>query len=262
MNEKNIAKSLSAIIPDRPGAPGISGPNTLELVAKEAASIKEKKDAREIARIKYREKRKLRELEAKQEKRREQHEELAKELGLEVIPDDQTPSEARRIAEQKERVKAIETIEAQAVEPLDVREVAKGSKVGSTALKSALALQGTSRPEITKLLTALNINLSVQLTKQDTANLLACLLTCNEMQLQALMSNKKVPVAIKTVIRRLIDDSRQGDISTIEKLWDRVFGKGPMQLDLPEDQSLEKGLIPNQPISREAYIIIRDTLMK
>lgn len=132
----------------------------------------------------------------------------------------------------------------------------------SSAIRSALQLQGASRPEITKLLTSLNINLSVQLTKQDTANLLACLLTCNHSQLQALMANKKVPVVIKTVIKRLIEDEKLGNIETIEKLWDRIFGKGPMQLSLPEGQQLQTGIIPNQPVSREAYILIRDTLIK
>ena len=51
-------------------------------------------------------------------------------------------------------------------------------------------------------------------------------------------------------------------IETIEKLWDRIFGKGPMQLSLPEGQQLQTGIIPNQPVSREAYILIRDTLIK
>ena len=67
---------------------------------------------------------------------------------------------------------------------------------------------------------------------------------------------------IKTVIKRLLEDTKLGNIETVEKLWDRVFGKGPMQLNLPESQQLETGIIPNMPISREAYIVIRDTLIK
>lgn len=113
-----------------------------------------------------------------------------------------------------------------------------------------------------KLLAGLNINLSVRLTKADTANLLACLLTCNESQLSALMSNKKVPVVIKTVIKRLLEDMRLGNIDTIEKLWDRVFGKGQMLLELPDAQQAQTGILPNVPISREAYIVIRENLIK
>lgn len=262
MKTDKIAQKLADILPSRPVVPGMSNPDTSRLVEQEATRIKLKQDAKELARIKYLEKQRLKNLQAKQEKRQS----LAKELGMEEIPDGQTEFQAKCIAEQQKRVEAIEAIEAQAVEPLKITEIAerhdlsKGSS--SSVIRSALQLQGTSRPEITKLLTSLNINLSIQLTKQDTANLLACLLTCNNSQLQALMTNKKVPVVIKTVIKRLIEDEKLGNIETIEKLWDRIFGKGPMQLNLPEGQQLQTGIIPNQPVSREAYILIRDTLIK
>lgn len=262
MKTDKIAKDLSDILPDRPIVPGMSNPDTSKLVEQEATRIKSKQDAKELARIKYLEKQKLKNLQVKQEKRQS----LAEELGVEEIPDGQTELQAKRIVEQQKRVEAIEALEAQTVEPLKATELAERHDSGkgsySSAIRSALQLQGASRPEITKLLTSLNINLSVQLTKQDTANLLACLLTCNHSQLQALMANKKVPVVIKTVIKRLIEDEKLGNIETIEKLWDRIFGKGPMQLSLPEGQQLQAGIIPNQPVSREAYILIRDTLIK
>lgn len=262
MKTDKIAQKLADILPSRPVVPGMSNLDTSKLIEQEATRIELKQDAKELARIKYIEKQRLKNLQAKQEKRQS----LAEELGVEEIPDGQTEFQAKRIAEQQKRVEAIEAIEAQTVEPLKATELAErhnsGKGLYSSTIYSALQLQGTSRPEITKLLTNLNINLSVQLTKQDTANLLACLLTCNHSQLQALMANKRVPVVIKTVIKRLIEDERLGNIETIEKLWDRIFGKGPMQLSLPEGQQLQTGIIPNQPVSREAYILIRDTLIK
>lgn len=258
MKTDKIAQKLTDILPSRPVVPGMSNPDTSTLVEQEATRIKAKADAKELARIKYLEKQKLKNLKAKQEKRQS----LAEELGVEEIPDGQTELQAKRIVEQQKRVEAIEAIEAQTVQPLDALGLADKTKSYSSTIGKALQLQGTSRPEITKLLTSLNINLSVQLTKQDTANLLACLLTCNNSQLQALMANKKVPVVIKTVIRRLIEDEKLGNIETIEKLWDRIFGKGPMQLSLPEQQRLQTGIIPNVPVSREAYLIIRENLIK
>ena len=262
MKTDKIAKDLSDILPSRPTVPGMSNPDTSKLVEQEATRIKAKADAKELARIKYLEKQRLRNLKAKQQKRQS----LAEELGIEEIPDGQTELQAKRIAEQQKRIDAIEALEAETIEPLEATELAERHNSGkgsySSAIRSALQLQGTSRPEITKLLTSLNINLSAQLTKQDTANLLACLLTCNHSQLQALMANKKVPVVIKTVIKRLIEDEKLGNIETIEKLWDRIFGKGPMQLSLPEGQQLQTGIIPNVPVSREAYLIIRDNLIK
>ena len=262
MKTDKIAQKLADILPSRPVVPGMSNPDTSRLVEQEATRIKAKQDVKELARIKYLEKQRLKNLQAKQEKRQS----LAEELGVEEIPDGQTELQAKRIAEQQKRVEAIEALEAQTVEPLKATELAErhdsGKGTYSSAISSALQLQGASRPEITRLLTSLNINLSVQLTKQDTANLLACLLTCNHSQLQALMTNKKVPVVIKTIIKRLIEDEKLGNIETIEKLWDRIFGKGPMQLSLPEGQQLQTGIIPNVPVSREAYLIIRENLIK
>lgn len=258
MKKDKIAEQLSDILPDRSVVPGLNNPNTERLVEQEASRIKAKSDAKELARIKYLEKQKLKNMKAKEEKRQS----LAEELGIDSIPDGQTEHQAKRIAEQQKRVEAIEAIEAQTVEPLDAVELAETSGSYSSKIGHALQLQGTSRPEVLKLLTSLNINLSVQLTKQDTANLLACLLTCNDAQLTALYNNKKIPIVIKTVIKRLQEDAKLGNIDTVEKLWDRVFGKGQMQLNLPEQQQMQTGIIPNVPISREAYIVIRDTLIK
>ena len=259
MKKDKIAEQLSDILPNRPGVPGNVASST-QLIDKEATRIKAKQDAKEIAHIKYLEKQKLKRLKAKEAERQS----LAKELDICEIPDGQTELQAKRIAEQQKRIEAIEAIEAQVAEPLNPVELAETTKPGlySRNITTALQMQGTTRPEITKLLTSLNINLSIQLTKQDTANLLACLLTCNESQLQALQNNKKVPVAIKIVIKRLLEDMKLGNIETIDHLWDKIFGKGAMQLNLPEAQQLQTGIIPNVPVSREAYIILRDTLIK
>lgn len=258
MKTDKIAQELASILPDSRAAAGISAPDMSKLVEQEAIRIKSKQEAKELALIKYKEKQKLKKLEAKEQKRQS----IAEELGIPEVPAGQTELQARRIAEQQKRVEAVEALEAQTVEPLEISGLAKRGACSPSSVRSALQLQGTSRPEVVKLLTNLNINLSVQLTKHDTANLLACLLTCNEAQLAALYNNKKIPIAIKTVIKRLQEDAKFGNMETIEKLWDRVFGKGQMQLDLPEQQQLQTGIIPNTPVSREAYIIIRDTLLK
>ena len=262
MKQNKIEEQLSSILPTRTQAPSLNRPSasTQASIAKEAASIKAKKDAKELARIKYIEKCRLQREKAKLEEKQS----LAEELGLtqNEAEDLSTKTQIQKVAEQKKRVEAIEAIEAQTVTPLDPVEIAQKSGTYSSKTTQLLQLQGTSRPEIVKLLTSLNINLSVQLTKQDTANLLACLLTCNESQLHALMNNKKIPVVIKTVIKRLIEDMKLGNIETVEKLWDRIFGKGQMQLSLPEQQQLQTGILPNVPMSREAYIVIREALLK
>lgn len=241
MDTDKIEGRLSAILPDAPRLPNMAGVDTQkEAIIKEAASIKRREEAKDLAYIKHKEKQNL--------KRAENGYTNA--------------AQAARIKEHKEKIETIEAIEAETVDPLDVKEVGKRIGADKKIINKALQLQGAARPEIMKLLAGLNINLSVRLTKADTANLLACLLTCNESQLSALMSNKKVPVVIKTVIKRLLEDMRLGNIDTIEKLWDRVFGKGQMLLELPDAQQAQTGILPNVPISREAYIVIRENLIK
>ena len=206
--------------------------------AQAQSTAKAKASARELAQLKYKERARMRNAEAQEDK--------------------------ERVKEAEERIETIEAIEEQnSRSTLDVAELAKVTPASEypQMVKKALQLQGTSRPEIVKLLNSLNINLSVQLSKQDTANLLACLLTCNESQLQALLKNPKVPVVIKTVIKRMMEDMKLGNIDTVERLWDRIFGKGAMQLNLPEQTQTQTGILPNTPLSREAYIIIRETLI-
>ena len=121
---------------------------------------------------------------------------------------------------------------------------------------------GTTQTDVVKMLTGLGINANIYLTRSDTYNLLSCLLTCNETQLQAIYNNPKTPLAIKTVVLRLIQDAGTGDISTIERLWDRIFGKAMTAASLEMPQSpVHGGIIPKTVVSREAYTIIRDTII-
>ena len=120
---------------------------------------------------------------------------------------------------------------------------------------------GTTKRDVVKLLSSLNINMSLYLDKADTYNLLSCLLTANEQQLDALYNNKKVPIAINIVIRRLKEDAKLGNIDTVERLWDRVFGKNQSAAQIQLPDGVAPGLLPNTVVSREAYMIIRDTVI-
>lgn len=191
----------------------------------------------------------------------------------------QALSDAKKIEETTKKIEAIERLmdgNGGGDDVIDLTDAANSAVSSSQpvspqvsqalvrrAVSDAQALRGTTRPEMAKLLSALNINIDLQLTKNDTANLLACLLTCNSTQLNALYSNAKVPIVIKTIIKRLLDESKNGNTDMIEKIWKRVFGDAPLQASMPEQSSIKQdGILPNQPISREAYIVIRDTLIQ
>lgn len=162
------------------------------------------------------------------------------------------------------KVRAQEVIEVQAMkEDKKSKAVASAIPVSTEEAKRLLmqSKNTTTRADVQKLLLDLGVNLDLRLTKTDTANLLATLLTCNAQQLEALKMNPKVPIAIKIVIKRLQEDADLGNMNALERIWDRVFGKASLTLDLPE-QSTVAGIIPNTPISREAYVVIRETLLK
>lgn len=166
---------------------------------------------------------------------------------------------AKKQSEEEHR-KVVEDL--QIVEDVQECPEAQAFLAGGVSDVSA-ASRGTMRKDVVKLLNSLNINASLYLTRSDTYNLLSCLLTCNERQLDAIYSNPLTPLAIKTVVKRLKEDARYGNIETLERLWDRVFGKGVASADLqlPEASVSAPGLVPKTLVSREAYMIIRETVL-
>lgn len=133
------------------------------------------------------------------------------------------------------------------------------------------SLLSNRSPALSRLLSQLNVNLDQGLSKTDTDNLLAALLVASEDQLETILNNPSVPVVIKTITRRLMYDSHKGDTATIERLWDRLFGKPAAALAIgtatqqqaaAASQQADNSIIPSTPVSREAFLILRETLMQ
>ena len=123
---------------------------------------------------------------------------------------------------------------------------------------------GTSA-QVSKLLRSLNINLNMQFSKKETYDIIATLLTCNEAQLEALQSNRRVPIVIKTIIKNILLDYERGSMTTVDKLWTRLFGSDFN--DNPKNQggnttvnilSMVPGVDGSKPISREGYLQIKN----
>lgn len=245
MTKDKLQQDLSALVPDRTEDANdrIAGTRAAGIQNKVEAEA-HKQTARELAAIKRKEQKAL-----EQERRR------VEELKAKGIID--AASEAL-CAKREEKIEAIETLEA---ETLSNETVVERAQSQGARLRGLVDLQSTTPAEVQRLLAGLDINLNLHLTKNDTANLLSCLLTCNEQQLLGLMDNSSVPIAIKTVIKRLLDDASKGNMSTVEKLWDRVFGKAAMVEPVTTPDSAMPGLIPGRPVSREAYILLRDTII-
>lgn len=229
---KKTEKDILDLLPDRGNSINHDmSPMRDEKIKETVQKEQEKLTARELAKAKFKEKKQLETLERKIKD-----------------PESFLPEDKReKLQEKRMNIEAIEAVESQPVPVVP---------------ENILPLVGTTKPQVAKLLQSLNINTSVYLSKSDTYNLLSCLLTCNEQQLNAVYNNKKVPVAVKTVIKRLLEDAKLGNIETVEKLWDRIFGKaGQVTLELPQASQTANGIIPNTVVSREAYMIIRDTII-
>ena len=166
------------------------------------------------------------------------------------------------IQEQERKLEALDAIQA---------EIDRDPKTAIATVASKVApyvpVQSTTSADVNRLLANIGVNLDVRLTKNDTSKLLATLLTCNEQQLSSIENNPKTPLVIKTLIRRLQKDALRGDTDTIEMLWSRIFGKagfdeaGPANTPSAPTIDPSSG-IPSTAISREAYILLRDTLIK
>lgn len=118
-----------------------------------------------------------------------------------------------------------------------------------------------------KLFRALGINLSMVFSKQDTYDLISSLLTCNESQLEALISNKRVPISVKTIVKVILEDYKNGSMCTVDKLWTRLFGssfekeqKAAASQATVNILSILPGVDGSKPISREGYALIRDKI--
>lgn len=247
----NIAAQLDGLLPDRAqGGPFM--PDRSRAAAEKAREMARRAAAAGVAKAKA--------AALAKQKRAAMAEAAAEAEGIPVQAG-QTLRSARAAARRADEARAAD--EAQAALLASPPSVPDVADVPPAARGAVLRLQGTSRPELDALLRKLGLDLSVRLTKNDTANLLACLLTCSETQLKALRGQAKVPVVIKTVINRILEDADSGSMATVLTLWERVFGKAPLSDPGPAqaDAGLP-GILPGQPVSREAYVVIRDTLMK
>lgn len=120
---------------------------------------------------------------------------------------------------------------------------------------------------VSALMKDIGVNLELKFSRQDTYDLMSVLLTCSESQLEAMMENRRMPVMVKSIIKAILDDYKNGRISTVEKLWNRLFGPSlSEQLSQPAQGGTTINVLSvvpgigsgTRPISREGYALIRD----
>lgn len=114
---------------------------------------------------------------------------------------------------------------------LSTVQMIKDSMDGQLTQRAAMLASDGLKPEVARLLASLNLNLDLSLNGRQTEQLMSALLTCNENQLNAVLKNQKVPMAVKLMAKRLKDDLKAGSTTALESLWDRIFGKGILDID-------------------------------
>ena len=250
MTKETLAADIQALLPDRPA--GINDELSdirSESAEKAADKVVQAQTAKEIAKLK-------------------RQAQVAAKREAEGIPEGRTAHQhsVLSVIEEREAREAAMERElredpAALVPNLITKEVVASPT--ATAPEKLAVLASTTKADVARLMSSLNMNLNLRLSKTDMSNIVACLLTCNEAQLKAIANNPKVPVVIKTIIKRLQEDMKLGSMGTINDLWDRVFGKAGLLQDAPTaGPGEQQGLIPGTPISREAYILLRDTIIK
>lgn len=120
---------------------------------------------------------------------------------------------------------------------------------------------------------------TAQMSRADLATVLEVLLSADEASLRALHDRPDTPTSLKTIIRRVLADMQSGSLKALHSLWDRLYGRTPLTAPdpaspasssssgqptagSPDAAQVLQGVLPGTPVSREAYIVIRDTLMK
>lgn len=115
------------------------------------------------------------------------------------------------------------------------------------------------------LMRKMGLNLELQFSRNDTKDLIGILLTCSEEQLDDLQRNRNVPVMVKTVIKSILEDYKNGSMTTVDRLWNRMFGQSfsePQQQQQASNTTINVlSVVPGigtgtKPISREGYALI------
>lgn len=212
---------------------------------------------------------------AKQRRIRAKEEWWRKHHGDNFVPDfDQDTCKAIPMAHNPTRIKKEQAEEDRKLDLLEAKDRVKRAQdivpehEATVAFPAHIQHLDTPLPSGTaQLLKTLNIDASkIQLTKAELNTLVTGLMMCSEQQLQHIKQNNETPIVVKIVIKALEMDLKVGAMDVVERLWDRLFGKPTQQViqDVRPVSAIQE-LIPGTgqgPISREAYILIRERIFE
>jgi len=129
----------------------------------------------------------------------------------------------------------------------------KGNKKGNRFSKSNQPKHPGRKPNrMNDLVKAFQMDDDTRaISKEDSYRLLTHLLSCSKSQLEAMARNPDLPIAILTQIKAIITDLADGSTSTVDRLFDRLYGRSMQPMEITGAKG--NPIIPDKPMSRKAY---------
>jgi len=90
-----------------------------------------------------------------------------------------------------------------------------------------------------------------EISHEDATKLMTHILFCNRSQLEAMCKNADLPIFLLCLIKGILTDTANGQTNTVERLFDRLFGRSMQPIELTGANRTP--LFPSGPMSRKAY---------
>lgn len=110
----------------------------------------------------------------------------------------------------------------------------KGNKVGKLFSKTRQPKKNGRKPSrMNEFIKAFDLdNGEKQISKDDAIRLLTHCLMCNRAELERMTKNTDLPIAVLCQIKAIVTDMNNGTTSTVDKLFDRIFGKAVQKTEI------------------------------
>lgn len=122
--------------------------------------------------------------------------------------------------------------------------IGKGNRFSSTNQPKNRGRKPSLYTHIRKLLA---MNVDIELSKEDYYKIIAFLMERPFEDLKKIARNEKIPVWIITLVKAMANDINAGRMTTLDSLFDRLFGKAQQPVTNKNESTIEiKGSIPIQ----------------
>lgn len=146
-----------------------------------------------------------------------------------------------------------ETIQEKRKTPKKRNRFKKGNKSGVLfSNRNQPGNRGRKPTRLNNFLKSIQMEKDFELiSKEDAYKLLAMIIFCNRAELEKMTKSAHIPIFMAGIIKAIIVDTANGTIDTVEKVFDRLYGKGNQPIELTGAGGTP--LIPTEPMSRKEY---------